>query len=106
MEYLLVGLLSLALYAWGFLRRKRLSGVLDHAFASILVFMSVAVGSGVVGMVVVMWVIVSSARYPGTPIEANMPPGFDGKFLFGILIFGGPLILIWAVTEYRRHLRS
>ena len=106
MEYLLVGLVSAALYGWGYRSRRRRGGTTDHAFMSILVFMAVAVGSAMVGLFVVGWVIASSALHPGTPIEANMPPGFDGKFLFGILIFGGPLILIWAVAEYRRHVRK
>ena len=106
MEYLLVALVSVALYLWALWSRKRRGGTIDHAFSSILVFMSVAVGSSAVAVFVVGWVIVSSALYPGTPIEANMPPGFDGKFVYGILIFGAPLSLIWAIAEYHRHLRS
>jgi len=101
-----VGFVSIALYGWGWRCRRRQGGATDHGFASILVFMSVAVGSGTVALFVVGWVLVSSALHPGTPVEANMPPGFDGKLLFGILIFGAPLSLIWAASEYRRHLNT
>lgn len=101
-----MGLVSVALYAWALWCRKQRDGSINHAFSSILVFMSVAVGSGAIAVFVVAWVIASSALNPGTPIEANMPPGFDGKFLYGILIFGAPLNLIWAIAEYHRHLDS
>ena len=104
MEYALVGLASLALYGWGWWARRRRGRPIDHAFASILVFMSVAVGSAMVALFVAVWVIASAALHPGTPVEANMPPGFNGKFLFAIVIFGAPLSLIWAAAEYRRHL--
>lgn len=68
--------------------------------------MAVGVGAGAVAVGVAVWVLVSSALHPGTPIESNMPPGFDGRFLFGILIIGAPLSFIWAIAEYRRHLKA
>lgn len=106
MFYLGTLVLGVVLFIGGYWRHCHLGLGCDSSFLIKLVVSSVSVSSAIcLAALPALWVFVVYSLSGGS-IDSSMPPGFDPKFMLGLLLIGMAVFVIQSVSSYLKQIKS